>query len=84
MFKYEIKMNGEVIGTRSSKNVYTHVSVSNSTNGTGVASFHKTEKAAQKFAREYNNLIANSEYHAKEFNNATFSVLEITPDMVTA
>jgi hypothetical protein len=65
MFKYEIKMNGEVIGTRSSKNVYTHVS-------------------AQKFAREYNNLSANSEYHAKEFNNATFSVLEITPDMVTA
>jgi hypothetical protein len=83
MFKYEIKMNGEVIGTRSSKNVYTHVRVSHSTNGIGVCSFHKTEKSAQKAAREYNNLVAKSEYHAKIFNNATWSVLEITPDMVT-
>jgi hypothetical protein len=82
MFKYEIKMNGEVIATRSSKNVYTHVSVSNSTNGLGVSAFHKTEKAAQKFAREHNNLVAKSEYHAKVFNNATWSVLEIAPDMV--
>jgi hypothetical protein len=84
MFKYEIKMNGEVIGTRSSKNVYTHVTLTNSTNGIGVFSFHKTEKAAEKFAREHNNLVAKSAYHAKEFNNATWSVLEIAPDMVTA
>jgi len=75
-------MNGEVIGTRNSKSVYTHVTVTKSTNGTGVCSFHKTEKAAQKFAREHNNLVAKSEYHAKVFNNATWSVLEIAPDMV--
>lgn len=84
MFNYEIKINNEVLDTRKSKNAYTHVMVATTENGSSVFSFHKTEKAAAKAAREYTNLVANSAYHAKEFNNATFSVFEITPDMVSA
>jgi hypothetical protein len=85
MFKYEIKENGKVIETRKSKSAYTHVMVwTKEGEASSVFSFHKTQKAAQTSANRHNNLVATSEYHAKAYDYATFVVIEITPDMVSA
>jgi hypothetical protein len=83
MKSYNIKYNGEFIGGRDSKVIYSYAMILVQENRTSVSSLHKTQKAAEKAANECNDLVATSTYHANYWKNGKFAVIEITPDMVS-